>query len=179
MQKVSGNKKTRVLTHKQEHITNSRLQAPLQQTLHLHPQKGLCAAHAGTLTAVIWGCRCHQRQGDCVDDGQMSKGSLSDSGVCETCSQGRWMGAVQGGVRDTGHCMPLQRIRSPSNLRLTNYSAKCCKILWDAQKYVKEPPPLFPTLLSSEGRKLHLLKWCGGISSDRGFLKNFLLFLSN
>lgn len=39
MQKVSGNKKTRVLTHKQQYISNSNLQAPLEQTLHLRPQK--------------------------------------------------------------------------------------------------------------------------------------------
>lgn len=39
MQKVSGNKKTRVLTHKQKHISNSSLQATLEQTLHLLPQK--------------------------------------------------------------------------------------------------------------------------------------------
>lgn len=39
MQKVPGNKKTRVLTHKQKYISNSSLQAPLEQTLHLLPQK--------------------------------------------------------------------------------------------------------------------------------------------
>lgn len=64
---------------------------------------------------------------------------------------GSEQGAGRRGQRDAAHWVPLPRIRSPLDLRLINNSAKCCKVLWYTQNYVKEPPPLFPTLLSSGG----------------------------
>lgn len=46
MQKVSGNKKTRVLTHQHKYIANSSLQAPAEQASHLLPQKDRVPAPA-------------------------------------------------------------------------------------------------------------------------------------
>lgn len=184
MQKVSGNKKTRVLTHKQKCITNSSLQAPLEQTLHLLPQKDcvpLTLAHrpqsfeAANATGdrdAAWTMDRYQRGAVWLREKSAVKSAPKGGG-----SEQR---AGQRGPRDAAHCVPLPRIRSPLDLCSINNSAKWCKVLWYTQKYVKEPPPLFPTLLSrggrGGGRKLHLVKWSGGISTGRGFLKNFFFF---
>lgn len=63
MQKVSGNKKTCVLAHKQERIAHFHSVGPARANFASAPQKGLSAAHAGTLTMGTWGCRCHGDMG--------------------------------------------------------------------------------------------------------------------
>lgn len=95
MQKVSGNKKTRVLTHKQEYISNSSLQAPLEQTLHLLPQKNsvlLMLAHGpqsfGATNAIgegdaVWMVGTYQREDACsggVRSASEGGGSERDGG---------------------------------------------------------------------------------------------------
>lgn len=77
MQKVSGNKKTRVLTHKQKYIANSSLQAPLGQTLHLLSEKDCVLL---TLAHRPQSFEAANAMGDGDTARTDIKGELSDSG---------------------------------------------------------------------------------------------------
>lgn len=80
MQKVSGNKKTRVLTHKQKCIANSSLQAPLEQTLHLLSRKDRVPLTLAHRPQSFEAANATGDGGRCADDEQVSKGSCLTRG---------------------------------------------------------------------------------------------------